>query len=47
MASLIYIAITSLGGCTEDESGRFDGAQPDEGVHTFVNNPPGSKRAPL
>jgi hypothetical protein len=37
MAMLIYIAITSLDGYVEDEGGTFDGAVPDEVVHTFVN----------
>ncbi|MGO4881864.1 MAG: dihydrofolate reductase family protein [Bryobacteraceae bacterium] len=38
MANLIYIAITSLDGYVEDQSGRFDWAVPDEEVHTFVND---------
>jgi len=38
MAKLIYIAITSLDGYIEDESGRFDWSVPDEEVHTFVND---------
>jgi dihydrofolate reductase len=38
MAKLIYIAITSLDGYVEDETGRFDWAVPDEEVHTFVND---------
>ena len=38
MAKLIYIAVTSLDGYVEDESGRFDWAVPDEEVHTFVND---------
>lgn len=38
MAKLIYIAITSLDGYVEDESGRFNWAVPDEEVHTFVND---------
>jgi dihydrofolate reductase len=38
MAKLIYIAITSLDGYVEDEGGRFDWAEPDEEVHTFVND---------
>ena len=37
MARLIYSAITSLDGYVADESGRFDWAQPDEVVHTFIN----------
>jgi hypothetical protein len=35
MANFVYIAITSLDGYIEDESGRFDRAEPDAGVHTF------------
>jgi dihydrofolate reductase len=38
MAKLIYSAITSLDGYIEDEDGRFDWAEPDEEVHTFVND---------
>jgi dihydrofolate reductase len=38
MAKLIYIAITSVDGYVEDESGRFNWAAPDEEVHTFVND---------
>jgi dihydrofolate reductase len=38
MAKLTYIAITSLDGYIEDESGKFDWAVPDEEVHTFVND---------
>ena len=38
MAKLIYIAVTSLDGYVEDESGRFDWTVPDEQVHTFVND---------
>jgi dihydrofolate reductase len=38
MASLTYIAIISLDGYIEDEAGRFDRAEPDEEVHTFVND---------
>jgi dihydrofolate reductase len=37
MAKLIYSAITSLDGYTEDEHGKFDWAAPDEEVHAFVN----------
>jgi dihydrofolate reductase len=37
MARLVYTAITSLDGYIEDESGKFDWAEPDEQVHTFVN----------
>ena len=38
MAKLIYSAITSLDGYVADEDGRFDWAEPDEEVHTFVND---------
>jgi dihydrofolate reductase len=38
MAKLIYSAITSLDGYIADEDGRFDWAEPDEEVHTFVND---------
>ena len=38
MARLIYSAITSLDGYVADEDGRFDWAEPDEEVHTFVND---------
>ena len=38
MAKLIYSAITSLDGYIEDENGKFDWAEPDEEVHTFVND---------
>ena len=38
MASLVYLAITSLDGYIEDEQGRFDWAAPDEEVHAFVND---------
>src|SRR3954471_4364158 len=38
MASLIYMAIASLDGYVADEDGRFDWAQPDEEVHTFIND---------
>ena len=37
MARLIYSVIASLDGYIEDESGRFDWAEPDEEAHTFVN----------
>jgi dihydrofolate reductase len=37
MAKLIYSAITSLDGYIEDEEGKFDWREPDEEVHTFVN----------
>jgi dihydrofolate reductase len=38
MAKVIYSALTSLDGYIEDEYGRFDWAEPDEEVHTFVND---------
>jgi dihydrofolate reductase len=38
VAKLIYSAIASLDGYTEDEDGKFDWATPDEQVHTFVND---------
>jgi dihydrofolate reductase len=38
MGSLIYSAITSLDGYVADERGKFDWAEPDEEVHTFVND---------
>jgi dihydrofolate reductase len=37
-AKLIYTAIASLDGYIEDAHGKFDWAEPDEEVHTFVNN---------
>lgn len=38
MAKLIYSAITSLDGYVADQDGTFDWAEPDEEVHSFVNN---------
>jgi dihydrofolate reductase len=38
MAKLIYVAIASLDGYIEDESGKFDWAVPDEEVHAFIND---------
>lgn len=35
---LIYSAIMSLDGYTADANGRFDWAEPDEEVHSFVND---------
>jgi dihydrofolate reductase len=35
---LIYSAITSLDGYIADEAGNFDWAEPDEEVHSFVND---------
>jgi len=37
VAKLIYFAITSLDGYVADQDGNFDWAEPDEEVHTFVN----------
>jgi len=37
VAKLIYSAITSLDGYVADEEGNFDWGEPDEEVHTFVN----------
>ena len=37
MADLIYAALASLDGYVEDEDGKFDWAEPDEEVHSFVN----------
>src|SRR5688500_10230044 len=38
MAHLIYSAISSLDGYTEDRDGKFDWAAPDEEVLRFINN---------
>jgi dihydrofolate reductase len=38
MARLIFSAIESLDGYVADEDGKFDWAEPDESVHTFVND---------
>jgi dihydrofolate reductase len=38
MAKLIYSAIASLDGYMADEEGNFDWAEPDEEVHTFIND---------
>lgn len=38
MAKLIYSTIISLDGYTEDKDGNFDWGEPDEQVHTFVND---------
>jgi dihydrofolate reductase len=38
MAKLIYLTLMSLDGYVADEDGRFDWAEPDEEVHTFVND---------
>lgn len=37
MAKLIYSALASLDGYTEDTEGSFDWAAPDEQVHAFAN----------
>lgn len=38
MAKLIYSALTSLDGYGADEDGKFDWAEPDEEVHSFIND---------
>ena len=38
MAKLISSAIVSLDGYVADEDGNFDWAEPDEEVHTFIND---------
>ena len=38
MSKLIYSTITSLNGYIADADGNFDWAEPDEEVHTFVND---------
>jgi dihydrofolate reductase len=38
MAKLIYSAITSLDGYVADQNDKFDWGEPDEEVHTFINN---------
>jgi len=38
MANLIYAALTSLDGYAADEHGNFDWAEPDQEVHSFVND---------
>jgi dihydrofolate reductase len=38
VAKLIYGMLASLDGYIEDESGRFDWAEPDEETHRFVND---------
>ena len=38
MGRLIYSTIGSLDGYIADEDGKFDWAEPDEEVHTFVND---------
>lgn len=38
MAKLIYLMLMSLDGYSADEAGKFEWAEPDEEVHTFVND---------
>ena len=38
MAKLIYWANASLDGYIEDPDGKFDWSEPDEEVHTFIND---------
>ncbi len=38
MAKLIYSAMMSLDGYLADEDGNFEWAEPDEEVHTFIND---------
>ena len=38
MAKLIYLTIASLDGYVADEDGKFDWGEPDEEVHTFIND---------
>jgi dihydrofolate reductase len=38
VAKLIYSMIASLDGYVADEEGRFDWAEPDEEVHSFIND---------
>jgi hypothetical protein len=38
MGNLIYSAIASLDGYVADEYGNFDWAEPDEEVHSFIND---------
>ena len=38
MARLTYLAIASLDGYIEDEQGKFDWAEPDLEIHSFVND---------
>lgn len=38
MARLIYSAIASLDGYTEDKEGNFDWSAPDEEMHSFIND---------
>ena len=38
MGKLLYMNISSLDGYVADEAGKFDWAEPDEEVHTFIND---------
>ena len=38
MGNLIYSAITSLDGYVADADGKFDWGEPDEEVHSFIND---------
>jgi dihydrofolate reductase len=38
VGKLIYSALASLDGYVADEDGKFDWAEPDEEVHTFIND---------
>jgi dihydrofolate reductase len=38
VARLIYSALASLDGYVADRDGTFDWAEPDDGVHRFVND---------
>lgn len=38
MAQLIYLAVATLDGYYEDTDGNFDWGEPDEEVHSFVND---------
>jgi dihydrofolate reductase len=38
VGTLIYSAISSLDGYVADENGNFDWGEPDEEVHTFIND---------
>ena len=38
MGKLIYSAIASADGYTEDAAGKFDWAAPDDEVHRFIND---------
>jgi dihydrofolate reductase len=38
VARLIYSALSSLDGYVADKNGNFDWAEPDEELHTFIND---------